>query len=146
MIIIIKNLEIPKCPAVGERLDLLILLTLSVILCGHWKSHKLVFNYTEEIVMSYGQYLYHSEQQCCGWIFPQSFRRKLSDPLSTQTEILMKLVCGAKTAVLVYRTTISPGAENQVGDQRILCPTNGCTVSIFSSLVFLRGGGRLDQT
>lgn len=52
----------------------------------------------------------------------------------------MKFVGGWwETGVLVYRTAISPGAENQVGDRRILCPTNGCTVSIFSSSVFLRG-------
>lgn len=56
--------------------------------------------------------------------------------------LLMKFVGGwGETGVLVYRTAISPGAENQVGARRILYPTNGCTVSIFSSSVFFEGEG-----
>lgn len=75
-----------------------------------------------------------------GEYFPSQLEGNSVTRCLPRLTFLMKFVGGwGETGVLVYRTAISLGAENQVGDWRILCPTNGCTVSIFSSSVFLRG-------
>lgn len=133
-------------PSSRGKVNSIVLPPFSAIVCGHCKSHKMLFNYMEEIFMSYSRDLNHSEKECCSRIFPCSIRRKPSDALSTQTELPYETVMG-ETGVLVYMATLSPGAESLVGDQRILCPTNGWIVFSLLSSVFWKGkvfGSNLD--
>lgn len=125
-------------PSSRGKVDSIILPLLNVIVCGHWKFYKMAFNYMEEIFMPYSQYLNHSEKECCGWIFPQSIRRKSTDPLSTQTEAPHETVGGKLVCWFIWLPSVQV-LRILVGDQRIPCPTNRWTVFIFLFFSFLRG-------